>query len=105
VAVTALALALDRRGDADESRALLVERGKGDPRTVLTSTRAGELLAVAPAEGSALAALALESSDRGGARDAWEKYLAAAGTSPWAAHARAHLAALGGNHGPARRIR
>src|SRR5579883_376338 len=35
VAVLALALALDRRGDAREARALLDERARGDPRDVV----------------------------------------------------------------------
>jgi tetratricopeptide (TPR) repeat protein len=96
VAVGALAVALDRRGDTDESRALLTERGHGDPRTALASVHAKELLAVAPAEANALAALALESSDVAGARDAWERYLAAVPSGAWTAHARAHLAALTG---------
>jgi tetratricopeptide (TPR) repeat protein len=108
VAVMALALALDRGGDTDESRALLAERAHGDPRVVLASARAQELLAVAPAEAGALAAMALEAGDTrdpAGARDAWDKYLAASGNGPWAAHARAHLAALGGVRAPAKRTR
>jgi tetratricopeptide (TPR) repeat protein len=98
VAVLGLALALDRRGDASEARALLADRTSGDPRTALATARAKELLAVAPAEASALAALALEASDVAGAHDGWEQYvtaLAAAPSRPWEAHARAHLAALG----------
>jgi tetratricopeptide (TPR) repeat protein len=92
VAVLALALALDRRGDGDEAHALLSERAHGDPRATLASPRAMELLAVAPAESEALAAIGLEPTDAGGARDAWQKYLAAAPGGPWAAHARTHLA-------------
>ena len=98
VAVLALALALDRRGDSSEARALLSDRALGDPRTALATLRAKELLAVAPAEASALAGLALEASDVAGARDAWEQYVTALGTAPshpWEAQARAHLAALG----------
>jgi hypothetical protein len=95
-AALGLALALDRRGDHDESRALLAERAHGDPRAVLASPRAKEVLAVAPAEAGAMVGLALQSSDAAGARDAWEKYLAAAPGGPWAAHARAHLDALAG---------
>jgi tetratricopeptide (TPR) repeat protein len=95
VAVVALALALDRRGDREESRALLAERTHGDPRSAVATARARELLAVAPSEAHALAALALESSDAAGAHDAWEKYLAAAPSGPWAAHAKTHLASLG----------
>jgi tetratricopeptide (TPR) repeat protein len=96
VAVAALALALDRRGDVDESRALLAEHTHGDPRIALASTHAKEVLAVAPVEANALAAVALEPSDGAGARDAWDRYLAASPSGPWAAHARAHLASLVG---------
>jgi tetratricopeptide (TPR) repeat protein len=103
VAVLGLALALDRRGDASEARALLSDRASGDPRTALATARAKELLVVAPAEASALAALALEASDVAGAREAWEQYVAAlagAPTRPWEAHARAHLASLGSRPAP-----
>jgi hypothetical protein len=99
VAVLALALALDRRGDAEESRALLAERAHGDPRTPLATPAAKELLAVAPAEAQAMTALALESTDVAGARDGWNAYVAAAPQGPWAASARAHLAALGAGKG------
>jgi tetratricopeptide (TPR) repeat protein len=103
IAVLALALALDRRGDAEESRALLSERAHGDPRAPLATPRAKELLAVAPAEGQALAALALEPTDAAGARDAWQAYLEAAPQGPWAVQAKSHLAALGGKRSAARR--
>jgi hypothetical protein len=100
IAVLGLGVALDRRGDLDEAHALLAERLHGDPRTALTSPRGKEVLAVAPAESGALAALGLEGTDPAGARDAWQAYLdAGAGAgqkAPWAAHARAHVAALGG---------
>ncbi|HEY3822805.1 MAG TPA: hypothetical protein VGL81_36825 [Polyangiaceae bacterium] len=96
VAVDALALALDRRGDVDEARALVAEHAHGDPRIALGSTHAKDVLAVAPGEGNAIIALALEPTDAAGARDAWDRYLAAAPGGPWAAHARAHLAALVG---------
>jgi tetratricopeptide (TPR) repeat protein len=110
VAVLALAVALDRRGDAGEARALLAERGPGDPRTALASPRAKELLSVAPTEAFALAGLALEANDVAGAREAWDHYLAGLAASPgrpWEAHARAHLVALGSRpavgHGSLRR--
>lgn len=99
VAVLALALALDRRGDAEESRALLAERAHGDPRLPLATPAAQALLAVAPAEGQAMAALALESTDAAGARDGWQAYVTAAPQGPWAASAKAHLAALGAGRG------
>jgi tetratricopeptide (TPR) repeat protein len=94
VGVAALALALDRRGDNDEARVLMRERAHGDPRVALSSAHARELLAAAPAEGYALAALALEPTDPTGARDAWDQYLAASPSGPWAAHARAHRASV-----------
>ena len=46
----------------------------------------------------ALVGLGLEAGDVGGARDAWDQYLAglaSAPSRPWEANARAHLAALG----------
>ena len=97
VAVLGLALALDRRGDAGEARALLADRGPGDPRSTLAAPRAKELLVVAPAEASALVGLGLEAGDVAGARDGWDQYLkalAAAPARPWEANARAHLAML-----------
>lgn len=100
VAVLALALVLDRRGDAQEARALLTERAHGDPRDAVASSRAKTLLAVAPAETHALAGLALESSDAAGSRDEWQQAFDSAPSGVWAAHARAHLAALGRKRGP-----
>ena len=97
VAVLALSLALDRRGDTGEARTLLADRGPGDARSVLASPRAKELLEVAPAESSALDGLALEANDVASARGAWEQYLAAVAAlpvHPWQANARAHLASL-----------
>jgi tetratricopeptide (TPR) repeat protein len=97
VAVLALALALDRGGATDESRALLAERAHGDPRAILATARARELLAVAPAEASALIAIAIEAGDTrdaAGARDAWDAYLVASANGPWSANARGHRAAL-----------
>jgi tetratricopeptide (TPR) repeat protein len=94
VAVSALALALDRRGDVGEARALLSERSRGDPRGTMGSARAKELFAGVPLEAEAVTAVALEPTDAAGAHDAWEKYVADAPTGPWVAHARAHLAAL-----------
>jgi tetratricopeptide (TPR) repeat protein len=95
VAVLGLALALDRRGDVDEARALLADRVHGDPRTALATARAKELLAVAQNERLALAAVALEATDAAGARAAWQDYLSALPDSPWAGNVRTRLAALG----------
>jgi tetratricopeptide (TPR) repeat protein len=99
VAVTALALALDRRGDASEARALLADRVHGDPRAAFEGGRAKELLAVAPGEEAALVAFALESADAAGAREGWTEYLASGKATPgaalpWDAHARMHLESL-----------
>jgi tetratricopeptide (TPR) repeat protein len=101
VAVLALAVALDRRGDLDEAQALLAERLHGDPRTALASARTRDVVAVAPAESDALAGLALETSDPVGARDAWQRYVDAAPGGPWAAQARTHIASLTTKRGPA----
>jgi hypothetical protein len=101
IAVLALALALDRRGDADESKTLLGERAPGDPRTPMGTARGKAMLAVAPGEALALVGLALESTDPVGARDAWQDYVKAAPQGPWAAQAQRHLAALGGKRAPA----
>jgi tetratricopeptide (TPR) repeat protein len=107
VTVLALALALDRRGDSGAARALLTERMRGDPRSLLEAPRAKELMLVAPIEASSLAGFALEPIDPAGARDAWEQYLASLSASPahvkeWETHARAHLGALGAARSPAR---
>jgi tetratricopeptide (TPR) repeat protein len=105
VAVLGLILALDRRGEGDEARALLADRTRGDPRNALAAGRAKELVTFAPAEAFAMIALALEASDASGARDAWGQYLEAVPAGPWAPHARAHLAALGGKRAPPARSR
>jgi tetratricopeptide (TPR) repeat protein len=91
----ALALARDRGGAALEARALLADRIHGDPRVWLSTAKARDLLSVAPAERSALLALALESAHRAEAREAWARYLVEAPASAWTEHARRRLAALG----------
>jgi tetratricopeptide (TPR) repeat protein len=103
--VLALALVLDRRGDADEARALLAERAHTDPRATLEGLRAKDVLVVAPGEGGALLAIGLEPTDPAGAREAWQKYVDQSPNGPWAAHAKARVAALGGKHAPLRRGR
>ena len=109
LAVLALAMALDRRGDVAEARALLSERMHGDPRSLVASARAREVLAVARAESDCIVAIALEERDPQGARAAWQRCLdaqptdATGATGPWVAHARAHLRGLAGKvarHGP-----
>ncbi len=105
-AVLALALALDRNGEVDQSRSLLEERAvHGDPRTVVASARARELLATVPEETHALTALALEAGDPTGARDEWQKALVDAPNGPWVAYARAHLEALQRVHPKPRKAR
>jgi tetratricopeptide (TPR) repeat protein len=94
----ALGLALDRRGDVDEAHALLWGTPHGDPRSIVTAPRVRDVLAVAPAEGEALVALALEKDEPAGATDAWQRYLEAAPNGPWLAHAHAHLAAVDRRH-------
>jgi len=105
VAVLGLAVALDRRGDVDEARALLADRVHADPRTALATGRAKELLAVAQNERPALAAVALEVTDVAGARAAWQDYLSAVPDGPWAGSVRARLAALGVKRSAVRRAR
>jgi tetratricopeptide (TPR) repeat protein len=102
VAMLALALALDRRGDVDAARARLGERLHGDPRNVVESARGRDVLAVASPEGDALAALALEASDAPGARDSWRRYIDSAPRGIWVEHARAHVAALEAKRAPPR---
>jgi tetratricopeptide (TPR) repeat protein len=93
VSVLALALALDRAGEKDEARALLQERLHGDPRPVLATAHAKEMLAPSLAsEAHALSALALEAEGTlPAARAEWQAYLDASPSGPWADHARAHL--------------
>jgi tetratricopeptide (TPR) repeat protein len=99
LAILALALALDRRGDVDEARALLAEHLSPEPHAVVDAPRARELLAATPNERAALVARGLQDDDPAGARDAWREFLAASGDGPWAAHARSRLAALGQDPG------
>jgi len=105
VAALALAVVLDRSGQPGAARTLLSERLRGDPRRIVATNAARQALAVAPAEASALEALALEVNDASGARDAWETYLQSAPKGPWAGHALAHLAALGGKRAAPRGFR
>ncbi len=90
-AVMALALALDRAGDAEEARAVLAERVHADPRPVLTDARVKEALATTGGamDGRAAIALAWASIDARAAAAEW-KSIAEQGAGPWTAHARAH---------------
>ena len=90
-AVIALALALDRAGQREEARAVLVERVRSDAKPVLADHRVSEALADAGVdqEVDALLATALEITDAGAARAAWKKYTGGpGGNGPWGDHAR-----------------
>jgi tetratricopeptide (TPR) repeat protein len=103
VAVLALALALDRSGDKDEARALVADRVRGDPRSLLTGARARDLLGPAGAlEVAALGGIALEQTDPASAHAEWTKYLEANAKGPWLENARAHIAAVAGKRGKKR---
>ncbi len=89
----ALALALDRRGDVEQARILAdqVRASLGLPLETPDAQLASRM--PEPAEAYAIRAIALGGADPEGAKDAWRKYLAAAGEgSVWAAHAKTHLA-------------
>jgi tetratricopeptide (TPR) repeat protein len=97
VAWLGLALALDRNGNRDEAKAVLGERTKFDPRPALAEARTRDVLAPTfAAESDAMSAVALETSDVAAAREAYKRYADVAGQGPWADHARAAEAALGG---------
>ncbi|HEY2512487.1 MAG TPA: hypothetical protein VGI39_16585, partial [Polyangiaceae bacterium] len=102
VAAYALALALDRAGEREESRVVLGGEARKDPHALVQDAQTQEALADAAssAEGDALEALACERSDPAQARAAWTKYLAGpGGQGPWADHARAHEAGGRGRGG------
>jgi len=99
VVLGALALALDRQGRSEEARGVVAEAGAPlGTVTLASSPRAGKVVATAPGELHAIAALLVEQSHPETAKSEWEAYLAsAAGRSgPWAQHARGRLDALGG---------
>jgi tetratricopeptide (TPR) repeat protein len=87
LAKAALALALDRSGAVAESRAL-----------VATAGGPGALRANEPGlrrlDALALAAMLREAKDPTAGAAAWETFVAAAGGSPWTAHARGRVAEL-----------
>ena len=93
VAVLALALALDRRGDVAGGRETIrMDRSMGDPRDRIDAARV--VFAVAPSDAFAASALALEiAGERAGARDAWQAAIEADPKGPWADYARAHAEA------------
>ncbi len=88
----ALALALDRADQRDESRLVLASIAHGDPRAVLADAHVREVLSDvnAVAEADALIAVALDASEPAAAHDAWARYVAGpGGKGPWGDHARA----------------
>jgi tetratricopeptide (TPR) repeat protein len=91
VALLALALALDRRGDVAGAREALLSRPLGDPRDRIQTAQAKALFSVAPSDAFAASALALEvGGERSGARDAWQAAIEADPDGPWADYAEAH---------------
>lgn len=96
LAVVGLALALDRAGAVDASRAVLETRLRADVRPMLDDPKVRTALknAAAEPELDALRAMAAEAVDPGAAREAWRAYLdGPAGRGPWAEHARARMGA------------
>lgn len=89
LADAALALALDRSGVRGEARARAVSAASGGALGA-----SGRAAASRSEDGLALAALLAEDTNAPRAIAAWEAFLASAGASPWAAHARAHVAEL-----------
>lgn len=85
----ALALALDRAGNRDEAKAILDERARADARTIVNDGRAKDALGPMAVEIDAMVAMGLEPTDPARAKDAWTRYVAAAGTSPWVDYAKA----------------
>jgi tetratricopeptide (TPR) repeat protein len=105
VAALALALARDRGGARAEAQSLMADRVRGDPRELLLTARAREVLSVASSERLALVAFGLEGVRVLEARLAWQQYLADAPGSPWAEHARRRLDALRSLRGSAKSVR
>jgi tetratricopeptide (TPR) repeat protein len=94
VALLALALALDRRGDVAGAREALASRPMGDPRDRIQTAQAKALFLIAPSDALAASALALEAGgERVGARDAWQAAIEADPDGPWADYAKAHAEA------------
>jgi len=94
LAILALALALDRRGDGAAAREALSSGAMGDPRDRVDTPQAKALFALAPSDARAAAALALEiGGEREGARDAWQAAVEANPNGPWTGYARVHAKA------------
>ncbi len=90
VATVALALALDRGGDAREARAILDERTLAGADDAIDAARAKRHLGPSPTEPEALAlrAMSLEGRPTAQSREAWRSYFDAAVNSPWRGHAK-----------------
>jgi len=102
LAALGLALALDRRGSAEEARSLLAEQSRVQVRDGLATSEAERQLALVPVERFAVTALASELADPPTASDAWKVYLSKGPPAPWAAHAKARMRALGATRGAMR---
>lgn len=92
-AVVAFALALDRAGQRDESKAVLAERVRSDPKPSLSDPKVAEALADAgvPGDFDALLAIAQETTDAAAAKESWKRFTdGAGGKGPWAEHAKQH---------------
>jgi len=94
LAIVALALALDRRGDLTAVREALSSGSMGDPRDRIQTPYAKAVFTVAPSDALAAAALALEVvGERAGAADTWQASLEADPNGPWADYSKAHAQA------------
>lgn len=94
IASLALALALDRAGDAEQARETVADlvKTKGVP-TEIPPELAARFASME--ESHAMRAIGLEQGEPLAAQDAWKAYLAGGGDKRvWAAHARQHLAKL-----------
>ncbi len=92
VATLALALALDRQGSRDEARAVLDDRARAAARTLARDASVTALLGPLGYEAHALSAIGLE-GDGAASQAAWQAFVAAAPSSPWLDHGKAHLGA------------
>jgi hypothetical protein len=92
--LSALALALDRRGLLQESASVLGELARSDPRVREGDSR-GPGNGPPQGEEAAIEALALEAADAASATRLWQTYLSGTGSrGPWVEHAQKHLEAL-----------
>jgi hypothetical protein len=94
VCALALALALDRRGDADQAREIVADvvSTKGIPSEI-----SSEILVRLPfpEEATAMRALGLEGTQPAASIEAWKAYLTGGGEKrTWATHAKDHLKKL-----------